>query len=834
MRSIRTKFTLLTVCTIVAALGIATAIGVISIRKIGRNDADQMMHLTATTGALNLESYFESVEHSVDVVSTLVQDSLEEMPFDQLEAQVERSRNLFGRIANNTNGVLTYYFRIDPEVSDTIKGFWYVNLDGKGFKEHEVTDISQYDTNDTSKLVWFTVPKATGEGLWLPPYYTENLDIMVTSYNVPVYWNNTFVGVIGIEIEYETLAKEVENIEIFDSGYAFILDEDSNVIYHPKMDAVKLDIHAIDKDHVDKYIGSNHIEYKFEGIEKEAVWIPLSNGMRIYVTAPVSEIDSGWQNMIKNIIYASVAILTIVIAVLMRFTYHLTKPLTELTQAAKEADKGNYEFALEYNQDDEVGILTRTFKQLAAHTKEHINALNKQAYVDDLTSVRNKAAYTEYIEDLQKRLDKGESINFAVGVFDCDNLKSINDQYGHDKGDEYLKTACRLICRVFQHSPVFRIGGDEFAVIMQNDDYNNRQKLADQFYTESDRINNSADNEWYHVHTAMGIATYDPKLDKNVFETVRRADKLMYDNKQNGRVSETSKSGNFFFVESDELYWKEQYILDSFKTALEEHWIKVYYMPIMRLRNSKLTILEALARWIDPVRGIIMPNEFIYVLSRYHQIHLLDMYMVEEVCREFGEREKGGLPTIPVSVNISAQDFDYIDVPSSLKQITEKYDLTPDDIIVEITEHDVAKSKDNFKEALKQLHEYGFRLWIDDFGSGYSSLNVLSQYDVDRIKIDMDLIRHLDDNNGANRKVLEAMVKVCNEIGIGTLAEGIEKEEQLEFLKEIGCDLAQGFYLYKPEPIDVSIYKFKHRTEDIPHESDEERVESFNQSKEKK
>ena len=217
MHSIRTKITLLTVCAVLVALGIATRIGVISIRKLGRSDADQMMHLTATTGAMNLESYFESVEHSVETVATLVQDSLEDVPLEELDSQVERCRNLFRRIANNTNGVLTYYFRIDPEVSETAKGFWYVNLDGKGFQEHEVTDITQYDTSDTSSLVWFTVPKATGKGLWLPPYFTENLDVRVISYNVPVYWNDQFVGVIGIEIDYEILAEEVEEIRIFDT-----------------------------------------------------------------------------------------------------------------------------------------------------------------------------------------------------------------------------------------------------------------------------------------------------------------------------------------------------------------------------------------------------------------------------------------------------------------------------------------------------------------------------------------------------------------------------------------------------------------------------------------
>ena len=271
MHSIRTKFTSLTMSVLIIAMSIVTLIGVYSVQKLGRNDADQMLHLMCTTGAMNLDTYFDGVEHSVMTVATLVQESFEIMSYDQLDEQVERTRNLFSKVAYNTNGVLTYYFRIDPEVSETTKGFWYVNLDGNGFVEHEVTDISQYDTNDTSSLVWFTVPKKTGKGLWLPPYFTENLDVRVISYNVPVYWEKRFVGVIGIEIDYRTMANEVENIRLYNDGYAFILDSDSNVIYHPDLDSTLVYGDRIAVDKPDKVVGENHIQYSFHGVEKEAV-----------------------------------------------------------------------------------------------------------------------------------------------------------------------------------------------------------------------------------------------------------------------------------------------------------------------------------------------------------------------------------------------------------------------------------------------------------------------------------------------------------------------------------------------------------------------------------
>ena len=533
MNSIRTKFTLLTVCAIVVALSITTFIGAVSIKKLGHNDADKMLQLMSRTGALNLEAYFESVEHSVKTVSNLVQESVDGISDDQLHRHVERARNLFGQVADHTNGVLTYYYRIDPALSKTVKGFWYVNLDGKGFQEHEVTDITLYDTNDTSKLVWFTVPKATKKGLWLPPYFTENLDVRVISYNAPVYWQDRFIGVIGIEIDYHVLASEVENIRLYEHGYAFILDAQGNFIYHPQMNAASPAGQKLPAPPKELLSDSPHIHYHYNGVERAAAWMPLSNGMRLYVSVPVSEINSSWQKLVRDSILASLLVLLVVSLLTMRFAGHITKPLLDLTEAAKEVDKGNYDFKLDYNKNDEIGILANTFRQLVSHVKEHISNLDRKAHVDALTSVRNKAAFTAYLNKLQDDMDSfGEPAECALGVFDCDNLKKVNDHYGHDKGDIYLKTASRLICRVFQHSPVFRIGGDEFAVVLLKDDFRNREELISQFRNSEEEICKNAENEWEQVRVTLGLAVYDPGTDGSVADVARRADRLMYENKR--------------------------------------------------------------------------------------------------------------------------------------------------------------------------------------------------------------------------------------------------------------------------------------------------------------
>lgn len=184
-----------------------------------------------------------------------------------------------------------------------------------------------------------------------------------------------------------------------------------------------------------------------------------------------------------------------------------------------------------------VVILALLLRNIRAEKKileeQHlVNDLNKRVFVDALTSVRNRGAFSNYIATLQERLDKKEPLAFAISVFDCDNLKKINDQDGHDKGDIYIKTASQLICRIFQHSPVFRVGGDEFAVILQNEDYQNREALAEKFEETRIKLCAAARNRWEEPHVAMGVAVYDPELDGTVDDTVRRADKKMYENKR--------------------------------------------------------------------------------------------------------------------------------------------------------------------------------------------------------------------------------------------------------------------------------------------------------------
>jgi diguanylate cyclase (GGDEF)-like protein len=533
MKSIRAKITWLTVCAIIVTAVLSTVVGVIAIRNIGNTSSRQMLVSLCEAGEKNLNTYFDSVEQSVEMVSAYVRADLRDMEAlddNQMEQHIERVRDIFSQMAFKTSGILTYYYRLDPAVSDVCKGFWYINTDGNNYVEHAVTDITQYDTADTSALVWFTVPKTTGAPVWLPPYITENLGARVISYNVPVYRGNTFIGVVGIEIDYSTMAAEVDHIKLYDNGYAFINDSAGEIIYHPHIDVTTEETPRVPEG----LLGSGEVvRYTFEGVEKLGVWRPLHNGMRLNVTVPVREINAVGRRVIFELLGLGLILIVVFSVLTSRLAGRITKPLRALTKAAKQVDEGDYDFKLEYDGDDEVGSLTRTFRQVTGHLKTYIGKLNDLAYADALTGVHNKGAYDVYMKALQEQLEgpAEDRPAFALCSFDCNGLKQINDAYGHEEGDVFLKTGCRLICKVFHHSPVFRVGGDEFAALLQDEDYENQSILVAEFEEEAAKINDAAKNPWDRVDMAVGVAVYDPAEDGSVDDVARRADKLMYRNK---------------------------------------------------------------------------------------------------------------------------------------------------------------------------------------------------------------------------------------------------------------------------------------------------------------
>lgn len=238
-----------------------------------------------------------------------------------------------------------------------------------------------------------------------------------------------------------------------------------------------------------------------------------------------------------------------------------------------------------------------------------------------------------------------------------------------------------------------------------------------------------------------------------------------------------------------------QYIQTHIDEALEKGWIRLYYQPVVRALSRTLAGYEALARWQDPVRGLISPAAFIPALEEIHAIHKLDLYMVDQICSLYGPRNDLGFPTVPISFNLSRLDFFDCDIHAEISRRVDRAGVPHGNLAIEITESVFVQDMSVIAPILDQFRQDGYSLWMDDFGSGYSSLNVLKDYAFDTIKLDMGFLRRFSDRA---RVIVESVIRMAKDLNIQTLAEGVETEAQAEFLRNIGCSLLQGFLFSKP------------------------------------
>ena len=430
-KSLRTRIALISAIAVSASILVTTTIGSISIADLGHRSSEKALSLLCESGKNNLNNYFKSVEQSIDTVSGLIDDNLDAISDEDFNTKfanhVNQARNIFLETAEHTNGVLTFYYRMDPEITAETneKGFWYTNLDGKGFIEHTVTDISDH----RNECPWFWIPKETGEPVWLTPYDTDSLQgVTVISYNAPVYKQSngvdTFIGVVGIEISYNTLGEQIRDIKIQRTGFAYIVDnEDGSIIYHPHLDILNMPVEdrpSIPNGFI-KSIRSNkhHFEYTFQGVHKHAYWEKLSNNMSVVVAVPLTEVIETWLSTILVVAFVSLALIGLTILFTILYTRKITKPLKELTNAAEKINSGDYDFELNYQGNDEIGVLTATTNKLVNHLRDYIEDLNSLAYADALTSTKNKSAFDAAVNDLQAEIrNTEEPIEFAIIILD--------------------------------------------------------------------------------------------------------------------------------------------------------------------------------------------------------------------------------------------------------------------------------------------------------------------------------------------------------------------------------------------------------------------------------
>ncbi|MBE5844377.1 MAG: diguanylate cyclase [Butyrivibrio sp.] len=544
MKSIQEKITALIT---VAILMVAMSVGVTaaySLRQAGEYDSARILNLTCEKGAANINNRLLSTEEAVQILADYALErlfSVEKLAGDEAyrDSYTVQLANLFGNIANNVPGSTSYYVRFNPDIMPADSGLYYeYNSEENAFYPENPADLSIDETSADQSATWWLETTRNGAPTWIDPYYSEKREGQIISYVIPLYEGNVLVGVAGMDIDFNEIIEDVKNVKIYETGYGALIDDDGTVLYNPSFESGStIDEMGFAKDtsFADESNGTEPISYEIGGIKKEMVYTALINEMRLIITAPVSEINATSNGLVRQALISTVLILMTFLILTVMVSRRVTGPLKDLANVARQINEGNLEVTFPKETKDEVGELTHAMEKMVHHLKHHIDGLNSLAYHDALTGVKNKTAY----DDATTKLDNQEGEKeYGLVVLDANNLKKINDTYGHERGNIYLQNACKLTCRIFKGSPVFRVGGDEFVVILQGDDYDNCYKLMRDFDTEAEKHNTSTDNAWEKINIAKGMVKYDPETDKNAESVFKRADARMYVAKQKMKLAE--------------------------------------------------------------------------------------------------------------------------------------------------------------------------------------------------------------------------------------------------------------------------------------------------------
>lgn len=372
-----------------------------------------------------------------------------------------------------------------------------------------------------------------------------------------------------------------------------------------------------------------------------------------------------------------------------------------------------------------------------------------------------------------------------IGFFNLPCIKSFNGEFGYEQGDELIRRAADLLREAFPERLLCCITGCQLGIMCYKDEIEPGLQAVS---AELRRF-----KEGFNVVCKAGFAQYAKGesaislLDKaRVAErSIRDDDEMMY---------------RYYDEQLDADVKFREYIIAHLDEAIERGFLEVYYQPIIRTNTREICDEEALSRWNDPARGLLAPIRFIPPLEDSRQVYKLSLHVVRQVLADFKRKQELGMALVPVSVNLSRHDFERCDMVKAISDLVDASGFSHDMIRIEITESAFAKNQELLKREIARFRENGFQVWIDDFGSEYSTLNLLQDLDIDLIKVDMQFMRSSSDS-GKNLIIVSSILDMAKRMGIATLVEGVENEEHMGILRAMGSDKLQGYLFSRPKPL---------------------------------
>jgi len=427
----------------------------------------------------------------------------------------------------------------------------------------------------------------------------------------------------------------------------------------------------------------------------------------------------------------------------------------------------------------------------AVERKRSEMRLNYLAQYDPLTGIPNRQYFSDQLERAAARARR-EGKKVALFSLDLDQFKGVNDTLGHNAGDGLLREmASRLRESIRAGDVLARLGGDEFAVLLEGLSGALEAEMVARSILEVVAEPFQVDGREVKVTTSIGISVY-PNDNNDTGTLLKNADIAMYQAKEKGR-------NNFkFFTERmhEELVAYHELERDI-REAISTESFRLVFQPKVNLITRKLQGLEALLRWQHPGRGNVPPSEFIPVAEQSGHIVPLGHWVFNEVCRTINRWKAKSLPVVPVAVNVSARQFQQPDFYRRVADTLSRHAVDPSLIEIELTEGLLMEDTASVQRSLQQLKDIGVRISIDDFGTGHSCLNYLRRFPIDVLKIDKSFVHDVDRAEDS-AIIIDAIISLARSLHLDTVAEGVETREQLNFLVDRGCQVAQGFLFGQP------------------------------------
>lgn len=414
----------------------------------------------------------------------------------------------------------------------------------------------------------------------------------------------------------------------------------------------------------------------------------------------------------------------------------------------------------------------------------------QQAYRDPLTYLPNRQLFYDRLQH-SLILAKRHEYNIALLYIDLDKFKSINDTFGHATGDLLLQFVAEKLKKCVRESDtVARLGGDEFAIIL---DHLTKEKdavrVVEKIHDELSQPLVIDENE-LPVMASIGISIY-PKDAVELDDLIGKADSAMYRAKKVG-----SKSSSFYQASLDDKGEQLQ-LENNLRRALANEELSLYYQPQVDIHTQQIIGCEALLRWQEPELGLLAPSRFISLAEETGLIVPIGYWVLRQACAQNMAWQKAGFPDLRVSVNLSARQFRVMRLKETIREVIEDTELDPACLVLEITESSAMQNVDYTVTTLKELREMGVRISLDDFGTGYASLNYLKRFPLDMLKVDRSFIKELHEDHD-DWAIVSAIVRMANHLQLKVLAEGVERFEQIAYLKVLKFDELQGYYFSRP------------------------------------